>query len=319
MERMTLAICTYNNAALLERTLATVEQQQAPPAAWSVLVVDNNSTDGTSEVVDHYIGRGRIPGLRRVVETRQGLAHARRRAVTETSTEWLAFIDDDCLLTPTWIPEAIAFCDKYPRAAAVGGRVRLAWEAPPDEVIARHATSYAAQDYGDHPQPVTAERAPTHLVGAGIVLRRQALVDCGWLERMTLVGRRGKTLTAGEDTEMVFRIRNAGLEIWYNPAMELDHFITRDRMSVPYLCRLRRGFGQARPATRAMCFNRKPTLRYRLTVLVQHVTMFTKLMKSVIFDHLLPGKDMSSDQRIGFYFRLGTLEGALRFALRGYR
>lgn len=318
-DRMTVAICTYNNARVLDRALAALEQQRGPSAAWSTLIVDNNCTDDTAELITGYIERGRIPGLRRVVEKQQGLAYARRRAIAETGSPWLAFIDDDCFLEPDWVAQALAFCGAHPRAGAVGGRVRLAWEIEPDDVIARHRTSYAEQDYGDSPCPVLPDGKVTHLVGAGLIVQRQAMADCGWLESMALTGRRGNSLTAGEDTEIVFRIRNAGYELWYNPAMVAHHFIARARMSVPYLCRLQRGFGQSRPITKSMRFNRRPTPLWRLRVLCDRIGTFGRLCRSIVLHHVLPRQPLSPDQRIGFHFRLGELEGAVHFLLRGYR
>lgn len=68
---MVVAICTYNNAEILDLTMCTIEKQEVDPTlGWSVLVVDNNSTDGTPAVVQHYMRRGPIPGLRVMRELR---------------------------------------------------------------------------------------------------------------------------------------------------------------------------------------------------------------------------------------------------------
>lgn len=319
MDHLTVAICTYDNAALLDRTLEAMARSAGAEAPWSVLVVDNNSADATAGVVQRHAADGRIPGLRRVVETRQGLAHARRRAVVETSSPWLAFVDDDCFLDARWVAEAVRFTREHPRAGAIGGRVMLHWEAPPDEVVARFASSYAAQEYGDAPCQVVESGPATHLVGAGLVVRREALDACGWPASMVLTDRRGRSLTAGGDTEIVFRVRNAGYELWYNPAMRLEHFIPRSRMSVDYLCRLQRGFGQSRPITKNMRFNRPPTFGRRVRVFADHLRQFGRLMRSVLADHWMAGRALSPEQRIGLHFRLGEMEGAWRFLLRGYR
>lgn len=317
MDKITIVICTYNNAPSLARALANVEQQQACPCAWSLLVVDNNSTDNTAEVVEHYRERGRIPGLRRIVETTQGVAYARRRSILESETEWIAFMDDDCLFAPDWLAEAMRFCDAHPGAGAVGGRVDLQWEVPPEEVIARHATGYAFQDYGPEPCRITSPNG--HLVGPGMLVRRRAVLDCRWPELMALVGRNGGKLTAGEDSELPYRIRNAGYELWYDPALRAEHCIPANRMTVDYLCRLYRGAGQSRPFTVAMRFNHRPTLAYRLRTFGAHLRTFGRLLRSVVCDHVLARRAMSPDQRIGFNFWLGQMEGAWQFLLRGYQ
>lgn len=317
-ETLSVIICTYNNAGLLERTLGTLEAQEACAGGWSVLIVNNNSTDATVDVIEAFRQRGRIPGLRRVDEHRQGLAYARRRAVAESRAPWLAFVDDDCLLDPDWVDQALRFIQQQPEAGGFGGRVIVQWEIAPPPIIERFATSYAAQDHGDQILPVLEGTPAHHLVGAGLILNRRALEACGWLESMALTGRRGTSLAAGEDTEIVFRIRNAGYTLWYSPALRMRHFISRRRMTLEYLCRMQRGFGQSRPITRALRFNQPPRLAYRARVFLAHLGYFLRLMKSVICDHWLARRALSPEQKVGFHFRLGQLEGAWTFLRRGY-
>ncbi len=93
-----LIICTHNNAALLDRTLTSIAMQRVPPTVtWSVLLVDNNCTDDTQAVVEKYLRANSI-SLNVVSERQQGLTAARLRNVKNTSGEWIAFVDDDCLL-----------------------------------------------------------------------------------------------------------------------------------------------------------------------------------------------------------------------------
>src|SRR5262245_58175246 len=146
---LAIAICTFNNARLLERTLQSAEIQcNGGNYQWSVVVVDNNCTDNTTAVVDRYVGRGKIPRLRKISEPQQGLTYARRRAVRETSEDIIAFVDDDCLLAEDWVGQTIRFCEGHLRAGAVGGKVDLEWEAPPDAVALKFQSSFAHQDKG---------------------------------------------------------------------------------------------------------------------------------------------------------------------------
>src|SRR3546814_10828479 len=55
-----LVICTYNHERLLDRTLHAIAAHSVGyPVRWSVLVVDNNCTDGTAEVVARHSRQGR--------------------------------------------------------------------------------------------------------------------------------------------------------------------------------------------------------------------------------------------------------------------
>ncbi len=317
-DELVVVICTYNNAPLLRRTLDTLERQVEAERLWSTLVINNNSTDETAAVVEEYIARRRIPGLRLITESKQGLAFARRRAVSETASPWLAFVDDDCLLENDWVREALRFIQAHPDIGGLGGRIHVRWEGEPEPVIRRFATSYAAQDYGTTAQLVTEESAVRHLVGAGLILRREALQRCGWLETGVFTGRKGKRLMAGEDTEIVFRIRNAGYALWYAPSLKMQHFITQRRMTLDYLCRMQRGFGQSRPITRDMRFNQVPSFNRRCRIFARHLVVFIRLLKSVVCDHWLSRKALSEDQRVGLHFELGQLEGAWFYLRKGF-
>src|SRR5262245_28397298 len=123
-----LIVCTYDNAALLDRTLAALGRQRVSSGVtWQVLVVDNNCTDRTPEVVAEHSRAGGVP-LRMVREPRQGLTPARLCGVRNTAGEWIAFVDDDCLLAEDWVEEAARFAALHPACGAFGGQVVLEWE-----------------------------------------------------------------------------------------------------------------------------------------------------------------------------------------------
>ena len=65
-------------------------------------------------------------------------------------------------------------------------------------------------------------------------------------ERLFLVGRVGLSMLAGEDAEALLYIHRAGWEIWYNPAMEIEHIIPSWRLERSYLISLMRGIGLSR-------------------------------------------------------------------------
>jgi glycosyltransferase involved in cell wall biosynthesis len=233
----TIIICTYNNAASLECVLAALAVQVAPAGVdWDVLVVENNCTDGTLQVVQAARERSPAFRLRTVSEPKQGLTPARHRGVRETTSEWLAFIDDDCLVADDWIRRAVETITRHPRCGGLGGTVRLAFqgEAPPlpDDI----GWVLARQVYPD-------ERRVASLVGAGMALRRRALDETGWLQAPLLEDRIGRRLVSGGDAELASRIEHAGWELWFTPACRIEHLIPPERTTRPYLRSLARGLG----------------------------------------------------------------------------
>lgn len=233
-----VVICTYDRAHDLDATLTALAGQHDGPAVdWAVLVVDNNSTDDTAAVVERHVARAHLPGLRRVVEPQQGLTPARRRGVLETSRAWIAFVDDDNLLDPLWLTTAAAAVVDRREVGALGGRVVLEWQDEPPPYLHDFGFCYAEQDHG----PVG--HAVEHLNGAGMLLRRTALAECGWLEEPLLADRVGRGLVSGGDVEIAARVRAQGYLLWYEPGCVLHHRISASRMSRGYLLRVSAGLG----------------------------------------------------------------------------
>jgi glycosyltransferase involved in cell wall biosynthesis len=240
-------ICTYNRAANLQDVLTGLSVQRIDQGIeWSVLVVDNASTDCTADVVEAYRARQALPGLRRVLEREQGLTPARRRGAQETSAPWIAFVDDDNLLEPGWLQAVTKAIRSHPQAGAIGGRVVLDWEQPPPDFIRRFGFCFAEQEPGD-----TACEMES-LVGAGMVVRREALIECGWLERPFLADRTGKRLLSGGDVEIAQRIRGAGYPLWFTPEAVLRHRLPSSRATFRYLLRMSYGLGQSEALVSAL-------------------------------------------------------------------
>jgi len=170
-----VVVCTYNRADDLDRTLtALARQNRSDTVEWSVLIVDNASTDHTAEVIAEWKAGGTLPNLRDVLETTQGLSPARLRGVRESTANWIAFVDDDNHLEPDWIAMLGRAIAERPEAGGFGGRVLLDFVREPPTYFRRFGWCFAEQDRGTEVHELDA------LVGAGMGLRRQALHDCGW-------------------------------------------------------------------------------------------------------------------------------------------
>ncbi|CBN58338.1 MULTISPECIES: glycosyltransferase [Kamptonema] len=233
-----IVICTYNNALLLNKALLALSQQQvSPEVEWRVLIVDNNCTDNTQEVIEKYRVSGTIPHLSTGSETQQGLTYARHYGVQNTTADWIAFVDDDCFLAEDWVEQAVKFAATHPDCGAFGGRVILDWENPPPKYVLNYGYSFAQQEHGTEPQKKSC------LVGAGLVLNRAALTHTGWIDKPLLHDRIGTKLISGGDVEIALRIYGAGYDLWYTPDCKLKHFIPARRTSQQYLIDINYGLG----------------------------------------------------------------------------
>lgn len=242
---ITLLICTRNRAPLLRQCLEAVASLENPAVAtWEILVVDNGSTDGTPGVINAFRKQHPEIRMRTLREDRRGVAHARKAGLAAATTQWVAFIDDDCFLQHDWLKQAAEFARMHPQAGVFGGKNELQWEHEPSDLCVAYGESLARQDLG--PECIRLpQEGRQGLCGAGMVLRREAVAQSEYLSHGLLQGRDHASLTAGEDTEVLMMIRNAGWEIWYVPALVLRHWIPATRMKMRHLLPLHRGFGEA--------------------------------------------------------------------------
>ena len=239
----TVAIPTYNGASRLPKVLdRLLTQTGIEHLNWEIIIVDNNSSDNTSEVIRNYqkIGNSDCP-LRYFLEPKQGVAFARLRAVSEANGEFIAFIDDDNLPTPDWVLQSYNFGKEHPQAGAWSGQIHGDFETEPPEKFERIQAFLAIREHGSEPYLFDADnlRLPP---GAALVVRKQA-----WSESvpkvLSLKGRLGKSMVGGEDLEPLLYIHKAGWQIWYNPTMHIYHQIPACRLEKDYLISLARGCG----------------------------------------------------------------------------
>jgi glycosyltransferase involved in cell wall biosynthesis len=235
-----IVICTYNRASGLDLMLENLSRQSCGDGVrWRVLVVDNASTDATAEVVARHRSKGLLRDLRYVFEPLPGLTAARLRGARETTAPWIAFVDDDNFLEPTWLEAVGRAVGMHGDAGGVGGKVILDWEAEPPRYLSEFSFCFAAQDHGESDCIVDS------LTGAGMVLRRSALLDSGWLDQPLIADRVGSKLTSGGDVELAQRVRAAGYDLWFVPDAVLRHRIPASRMTRRYLFRINRELGMS--------------------------------------------------------------------------
>jgi GT2 family glycosyltransferase len=185
---------------------------------FEVLVVENNPTSRLDP------DRLASLGVRHVVEPRRGLDVARNRGWAEAAGEVIAYVDDDCSVSPKWLHGLrCAFGD--PTVALVTGRVLAAALGRASEVVFEAAFPW---DRGTLPiefARVDAERwfpASTHHLGTGcnMAFRRSALERLGGfdeaLDMGTLIG-------GGGDLDAFARVIDAGMEARYEPSAIVLH------------------------------------------------------------------------------------------------
>src|SRR5690349_17754111 len=103
--RISVVVCTFNRARSLGRSLNALLALKPPPGGYELIIVDNNSRDGTAEVVARASSQrgASAPPVRYIFEPAQGLSRARNAGVRAARGRILAFTDDDTLVPPDWL------------------------------------------------------------------------------------------------------------------------------------------------------------------------------------------------------------------------
>jgi glycosyltransferase involved in cell wall biosynthesis len=227
--KVTVAIPTYNRADYLRQTLAGIVAQQFPRDFFEVIVIDNNSRDHTHAVVEEFASAHPTP--RYLLETQQGLDHARNRAIAEAHGEVIVFADDDILVQPDWLAQLAAplLADTTRRIGAIGGEVIPVFpHGLPEWVAEWHAPLAFRADLG----PLPSRHSP---MGANFAFPAWIFAQLGPFH--TALDRAAGNYFSGGDSEMIRRVRAAGLEVWFAPAAAVRHQMPASRTTFRYAAR----------------------------------------------------------------------------------
>ncbi|MEG1645454.1 MAG: glycosyltransferase [Alistipes sp.] len=235
MIRLSLIIATYNRAEPLSNALRSVIGQTAPATTWECVVVNNNSTDDTAERFAAFQATYPDFNLRLVHESKQGLSSARNRGIVESKGSYIAIIDDDERINPDFIAAYIAFFDAYPDAMAAGGKVIPEYKAGRPRWMSCYTEQPIANpmDWGDLICVFPAGHIPA---GGNMAFRRTALVRYGVFD--PTLGRSGKSLIGGEESDLFERLARAGEQAWYLPQAVIWHIIPPEKLTEAYFDRL---------------------------------------------------------------------------------
>jgi glycosyltransferase involved in cell wall biosynthesis len=257
--RISSILCTYRRPDTLSAAIQSLWNQTLSTNEYEVIVVDNNSRDGTAGIVRKHQRDGGCH-LRYVLERQQGLSHARNRGVREARAEIVAFLDDDAVAEPKWLSSLLDVYDRFADAWAAGGRVAPIWGAKrPNWLHDGMLRSLSLVDWGDEERPL---QWPERVIGTNLSFRKRAFSEIGTFAPS--LGRRGQLLLGNEDTEMQERIHKLGKLVFYTPRAVVRHHVPVQRMTKQYFYGRAYGTGRSEAILTAQRFGRAGLLRETL-------------------------------------------------------
>ena len=210
MLELSVVVATYNRCETLKETLACLAKQTLPADSYEVLVVDDDSTDGTRAMVEALAPTLRF-GLRYFWHRNRGPGASQNRGIREAAADLILLMPDDVQPTPTMLAAHVEFHKRHPgENVAALGRV-LQSPALPQTTFLRNWDPFKFKK-------LTKEMDMPYwkFWACNISVRKSFLLKHGLFSE--LFG------AAHEDVELGYRLVRKGLRIVYTPEPLAYHY-----------------------------------------------------------------------------------------------
>lgn len=217
---VTVAIVTFESNENLRRALqsvvASLERKDV-----SLLIVDNSQSASAKIVFDEATLMNPNLEINYLMTPQNNMGLARKIAIEHSKTEWVAFIDSDCVVGKNWLTNLMAAFErvknKNVKVCAVGG-VNY---APPDQCDFYSALELMKKVIWGNlnsTQLTTTDcdKYVDHLSTTNVLYERRAVLDVGNFSE--------STQAVGEDLDLSYRLRIAGRCLIYTPDATVQHF-----------------------------------------------------------------------------------------------
>src|SRR5690242_1695793 len=231
--KFSVIIATYNRADELVKTLESLAKLRSN-GPWEVIIVDNNSSDNTREVVLERVDSFPVP-LRYIMEKEQGRSASLNAGIRASQGEILAITDDDVRVDEHWLLNAEQALEKL-QCDYLGGKALPIWSGKLPKWMpnrgGKHWGVIALLDYGPKAVEFGEEQVP---LGVNTIFKRECFDRAGMWDNS--IGRKAGTLLGQEVREWSQRARAAGLRGFYSPDLVVHHVIPEDRLTKRYFRR----------------------------------------------------------------------------------
>jgi glycosyltransferase involved in cell wall biosynthesis len=224
-------ICTHNRDNYLGAAIDSLLAQDCQN--YEIVVVDNASSDRTSEVVKSRLPH---PLLKYVYESNLGLSIARNRGARETTAPIIAYLDDDAVASPQWLRVLLTAYQENEKLAIAGGKVNLIFPEgiqPPKWLSLEMSGNLGTYDLGE--KIVYIDRPGLTPRGLNYSMRRTFFDRIGGFDAS--LGRVGKNLLSNEELYVTELALEQGWQVAYLPDALAAHNVAIERLKPTWFLR----------------------------------------------------------------------------------
>ncbi len=213
---ISILIATYNRKDLVQACLDRVFELAPTEPPFEVIVVDNASTDGTAEMLEAYPNP--IVLVRNSVN--RNFSGANNQAAELARGDWLVMLNADTLPEAGWLQALLAEAKLDPKIGVTGCKLLY----PEDRTVQHAGVAIGEQNHPFHIYRKAQEDSPI------INHRRelQSVTAACWIVPTKLYRELGgfdeRYVNGFEDVDFCFRVREAGLKVFYTHLATVLHF-----------------------------------------------------------------------------------------------
>lgn len=239
--RISVVICTYNREKYIRKTLNSIAEQSLSYDAFELVVVNNNSMDATTSLVEAFIRDNPQMQILFCNEPNQGLSFARNRGIAESQADVITFLDDDAIAPVDFLEKALELFYQTSDTLAIGGKII-------PEFVDGKPNWYSSFFWG-----VTGQFDPGHTAGhilywgkfpcgSNMTFHKKFFEKYGMFN--TNLGRKGVVLIAGEEKELFSRVKEHAdkRRVWYYPELLVYHMVDNTKLNAAYIKKFSYGF-----------------------------------------------------------------------------
>ncbi len=194
-----VVVPVYNGATTVSSCIDSICALDFPADRHEIIVVDNQSSDATPEMLRSYEGRITI-----LHEPKRGAAAARNCGIRHAQGSVIAFTDADCIVDRAWLAHITAPLADH-RVGIVGGKILSRRPC--------NAVELFGETIHNHDQAINVFKPP-YVISMSWASRKDVLESCGLFD---------ESLLRGQDCDLSYRIHNAGYVLVYEPGAIIYH------------------------------------------------------------------------------------------------